>query len=52
MMGLAPYGKPIYVDLIKNNLMEIYDDGSIKLNMKYFHYTKGSKMINSHFPVN
>ncbi len=49
MMGLAPYGKPIYVDKIKNELVKIYDDGSIKLNMKYFNYTKGLKTINKNF---
>lgn len=49
VMGLAPYGKPIYTDLIKENLVKIYSDGSIQLNMKYFHYTKGTKMINKQF---
>lgn len=49
MMGLAPYGKPIYVDTIRNNLLQIYEDGSIKLNMKYFNFTKGLKTINKNF---
>lgn len=49
MMGLAPYGKPIYVDIIKEHIVKIYDDGSIKLNMKYFNFTKGFKTINKHF---
>lgn len=49
MMGLAPYGNPIYVDIIKKELIEIYEDGSIKMNMKYFHYDKGLKMINKRF---
>ena len=35
-MGLAPYGTPKYVNLIKNNIVTIHNDGSIELNMKYF----------------
>lgn len=49
VMGLAPYGNPKYADLIKEKLVKIYDDGSIKLNMKYFNYTKGVTMINKNF---
>lgn len=49
MMGLAPYGNPIYVDTIKNNLLTIFDDGSIKLNMDYFSFDKGLKTINKKF---
>lgn len=49
VMGLAPYGKPKYVDLIKEKLIHIYSDGSIKMNMKYFNYTKGITMINKKF---
>ncbi len=49
VMGLAPYGNPIYKDLIKEKLLKIYPDGSIKLNMKYFNYTKGITMINKEF---
>lgn len=49
MMGLAPYGKPYYVDVIKKNLITIYDDGSIKLNMKYFDFTRGLNTINDNF---
>ena len=49
MMGLAPYGKPIFVEIIKKELVTIYDDGSIKLNMKYFNFTKGLKTINRNF---
>lgn len=49
LMGLAPYGKPIYVDLIKENLLHIFDDGSIKLNQDYFGYTKGLTMSNKKF---
>ena len=49
LMGLAPYGKPIYKDLILNNLINIRDDGSFKLNMKYFKYQRGLKMISTAF---
>ncbi len=44
VMGLAPYGEPKYVDLIKNNLIDIKEDGSFKLNMDYFNYTVGLNM--------
>ena len=49
LMGLAPYGNPIYKDLIKNNLVKIFDDGSISLNMNYFGYCKGLTMTNNNF---
>lgn len=49
VMGLAPYGSPKYVKLIKEKIVTIFDDGSIKLNMQYFNYTKGTTMINSKF---
>ena len=49
VMGLAPYGDPVYVDLIKNNLVDIKNDGSFRLNQKYFEYAKGFKMINQKF---
>ena len=48
-MGLAPYGNPKYVDLIKKHLIEIKDDGSFKLNLSYFSYTYGLKMIHRRF---
>jgi carbamoyltransferase len=38
VMGLAPYGQPKYKDLILNELMDLKEDGSFKLNMKYFNY--------------
>ncbi len=44
VMGLAPYGKPKYVDLIKDNLVTIHDDGSIHLNLKYFTFHYGMTM--------
>ena len=47
-MGLAPYGKPIYVEKIKK-LIDIKDDGSFKLDQKYFNYATGLTMTNSKF---
>jgi carbamoyltransferase len=49
LMGLAPYGQPSYVDLIKKELVTIYEDGSIQLNMKYFGYEDQLSMINENF---
>lgn len=49
VMGLAPYGEPKYVDLIKENLIDIKEDGSFKLNMEYFNYTTGLTMTNDKF---
>ena len=48
-MGLAPYGEPKYVDKILNNLVDIKNDGSFRLNQKYFKYATGLKMINKKF---
>jgi carbamoyltransferase len=49
IMGLAPYGKPIYTDLIKQHLIDIKDDGSFHLDMQYFDYCTGLKMTNARF---
>ncbi len=49
IMGLAPYGEPIYVDLIKENLINIKEDGSFHLDMSYFDYCTGLKMTNKKF---
>ena len=49
LMGLAPYGTPKYINLIKDNLIEIKTDGSFKLNLDYFDYCTGLKMTNSKF---
>ena len=49
VMGLAPYGKPKYKDLIINELIDLKNDGSFKLNMKYFNYATGLTMTNSKF---
>jgi carbamoyltransferase len=49
LMGLAPYGKPKYVDLILRELIDLKDDGSFRLNMKYFNYGVGLTMTNAAF---
>jgi carbamoyltransferase len=49
LMGLAPYGKPRYVDLILENLVRIVDDGSIWLDMTYFNYGRGLTMTSPRF---
>ncbi len=49
VMGLAPYGEPKYVDVILNELMDLKEDGSFKLNMKYFNYCVGLTMTNGRF---
>ena len=49
VMGLAPYGEPKYTDLILNELMDLKEDGSFKLNMKYFNYCTGLTMTNRRF---
>ncbi len=49
LMGLAPYGEPKYTELIKEHLIDIKEDGSFRLNMKYFDYCTGLKMTSKHF---
>ena len=49
LMGLAPYGEPKYVDIIKDKLIHIKDDGSFRLDQKYFNYTTGLTMTNERF---
>jgi len=49
LMGLAPYGEPLYRDLIKENLISIYEDGSFRLNMEYFDFCTGLRMTNKKF---
>jgi len=46
LMGLAPYGEPKYVDIILKNLIDLKDDGSFRLNMKYFDFATGLTMTN------
>ncbi len=49
LMGLAPYGKPIYVDQIINKLIDLKEDGTFILNQKYFNYSTGLTMTNDKF---
>ena len=49
VMGLAPYGKPVFADLILREIVSLKDDGSFRLNMKYFAYDYGLTMTNNHF---
>jgi carbamoyltransferase len=49
LMGLAPYGQPKYKKIIYDKLIHVYEDGSFSLNMKYFDYSTGLKMVNKRF---
>ena len=49
LMGLAPYGEPKYSDLILRELIDLKEDGSFRLNMKYFNYGVGLTMTNERF---
>ncbi len=49
LMGLAPYGKPKYEDLIKNYLIDIKNDGSFSLDMSFFDYCTGTTMTSKKF---
>ena len=49
LMGLAPYGEPKYVDLILENLIDIKDDGTFRLDMSYFNYATGLTMTSNKF---
>lgn len=49
VMGLAPYGEPKYKDVILSELMDLKEDGSFKLNMRYFNYCAGLTMTNGRF---
>lgn len=49
VMGLAPYGEPKYVEIIKDNLIDMKPDGSFQLNMEYFDYCTGLTMTNKKF---
>jgi carbamoyltransferase len=49
VMGLAPYGEPKYVREIKEKLLEIRDDGSLRMNHEYFSYSQGLRMTNGAF---
>jgi len=49
VMGLAPYGQPKFASLIKDNLIDIKEDGSYALDMSYFNYCTGLTMTNARF---
>ena len=49
LMGLAPYGRPIYEDKIKDKLIDIKEDGSFHLDQRYFDYATGFTMTNDKF---
>ncbi len=48
-MGLAPYGEPVYYDLIKEKLIRVKADGSFRLNLEYFDFYRGRYMTNQKF---
>jgi carbamoyltransferase len=49
LMGLAPYGRPKYQDLILEHVVEVKEDGSLWLNMEYFNYCQGTTMTSERF---
>jgi carbamoyltransferase len=49
LMGLAPYGEGVYTDLIKDELLDLKEDGSFRLNMDYFGYLDDLVMTNEKF---
>ena len=49
LMGLAPYGESKYREIIINNLLDLKEDGSFRLNMEYFNYATGLTMVNEKF---
>lgn len=49
VMGLAPYGKPVYCDLIRKHLIDLKEDGSFRMNMDYFDFLGGMTMTNEKF---
>lgn len=49
LMGLAPYGKPVYKDLIYDHLIDVKEDGSFRLNLDYFDFQHGRAMTNDRF---
>ncbi len=49
LMGLAPYGRPVYVDLILEHLIELKEDGSFAMDQSYFNYCAGLTMTNDRF---
>jgi carbamoyltransferase len=49
VMGLAPYGRPKYVQAIYDHLLDLKPDGTFRMNMDYFHYCTGLRMTNRKF---
>lgn len=49
VMGLAPYGEPKFVNIILDNLIDLKEDGSYKINLEYFDYVGGDRMTNKKF---
>jgi carbamoyltransferase len=49
VMGLAPYGEPRYVDAILSELMDLKEDGSFRLDLRYFDYCAGLTMTSERF---
>jgi carbamoyltransferase len=49
LMGLAPYGEPVYTDLILEKLVDLKEDGSFRLDLSYFDYAAGLRMTNERF---
>ena len=49
LMGLAPYGEPVYADLIRKHLIKIFDDGSIWMDQSYYNYAGGLTMTSKKF---
>ena len=49
VMGLAPYGAPTYVQAIRDHIVEIHDDGSVRLNLDYFEFVHGLTMTGAGF---
>ncbi len=49
LMGLAPYGRPVFADLIRRELIDLRSDGSFRLNLRYFDFCEGLRMVNERF---
>ena len=49
VMGLAPYGKPVFKDKIQNQVMDLKEDGSFRMDMSYFNYCQGLTMTSKKF---
>ncbi len=49
LMGLAPYGEPVYVELIREKILDVKPDGSLRMDMSYFNYCQGLTMTSGKF---